>query len=126
MRGSCRVGAGGLLSTRGRYVIRGEVPIGSGLKLIRALEVAVGYALLDASDHTVDRVELANLSTRGERICRHALWDHGSIHFVLRTRGARVAARLPFTRLSVAAAARRRAAGSLQYDGQTRAGERRV
>jgi galactokinase len=50
----------------GDMIIRGEVPIGSGLSSSAALEVAVGYALLDASDHTVDRVELAKLCQRAE------------------------------------------------------------
>ena len=56
----------GYLSTRGEMLIRGEVPIGSGLSSSAALEVAVGYALLDASDHTVDRVELAKICQRAE------------------------------------------------------------
>jgi galactokinase len=47
-------------------LIRGEVPIGSGLSSSAAIEVAVGYALLDASGHTVDRVELAKLCQRVE------------------------------------------------------------
>src|SRR5262249_60309433 len=47
-------------------LIRGEVPIGSGLSSSAAVEVAVGYALLEASGHTVDRVELAKLCQRAE------------------------------------------------------------
>src|SRR5262245_50854576 len=47
-------------------LIRGEVPIGSGLSSSAAIEVSVGYALLEASGHTVDRVELAKLCQRAE------------------------------------------------------------
>src|SRR5262245_55217516 len=50
----------------GDMLIRGEVPIGSGLSSSAAVEVAVGYALLEASGHTVDRVELAKLCQRAE------------------------------------------------------------
>jgi galactokinase len=50
----------------GDMLIWGEVPIGSGLSSSAAVEVAVGYALLEASGHTVDRVELAKLCQRAE------------------------------------------------------------
>jgi len=50
----------------GDMLIRGEVPIGSGLSSSAAIEVSVGYALLEASGHSVDRVELAKLCQRAE------------------------------------------------------------
>ena len=50
----------------GDMLIRGEVPIGSGLSSSAAVEVAVGYALSEASGHTVDRMELAKLCQQAE------------------------------------------------------------
>jgi galactokinase len=50
----------------GDMFIRGETPIGAGLSSSAAIEVAVGYALLEASGHTVDRVELAKICQRAE------------------------------------------------------------
>jgi galactokinase len=50
----------------GDMLIRGETPIGAGMSSSAAIEVAAGYALLDASGHTVDRVELAKLCQRAE------------------------------------------------------------
>jgi galactokinase len=47
-------------------LIRGEVPIGAGMSSSAAIEVAAGYALLETSGHTVDRVELAKLCQRAE------------------------------------------------------------
>lgn len=47
-------------------LIRGEVPIGSGLSSSAALEVAAGYALLQASGFDVDRVQLAKLCQQAE------------------------------------------------------------
>jgi galactokinase len=47
-------------------LIRGETPIGAGMSSSAATEVAAGYALLDASGHTVDRVELAKICQRAE------------------------------------------------------------
>jgi galactokinase len=39
--------------------IRGDVPLGAGLSSSAAIEVCVGYALLDLSGHVVDRTRLA-------------------------------------------------------------------
>jgi len=47
-------------------LIRGEVPIGSGLSSSAAIEVATGFALLENSGLPVDRVELAKLCRRAE------------------------------------------------------------
>jgi galactokinase len=47
-------------------LIRGEVPIGAGLSSSAAIEVAVGYALLDAAEYPIDRVALAQLCQRAE------------------------------------------------------------
>jgi galactokinase len=47
-------------------LIRGEVPLGSGLSSSASLEVAAGYALLRCSGVEVDRVELARLCQRAE------------------------------------------------------------
>jgi galactokinase len=47
-------------------LIRGEVPLGSGLSSSAAIEVSVGYALLDSQGFAVDRVELARLCQRAE------------------------------------------------------------
>ncbi len=46
--------------------IRGEVPLGSGLSSSAALEVSVGYALLQASGNAIDLVQLALLCQRAE------------------------------------------------------------
>lgn len=46
--------------------ISGDVPIGAGLGSSAALEVAVGYALLDNSGHDIDRLELAKLCRQAE------------------------------------------------------------
>jgi len=40
-------------------VVRGQVPIGSGLSSSAAIEVAIGYALLDVSGAKIDLVQLA-------------------------------------------------------------------
>jgi galactokinase len=47
-------------------LVRGGVPVGSGLSSSAALEVATGFALLDGSGMAVDRVELARLCQRVE------------------------------------------------------------
>ena len=47
-------------------LIRGEVPIGSGLSSSAAIEVATGFALLENSGLPADRVELAKLCRRAE------------------------------------------------------------
>ncbi len=44
----------------------GEVPIGAGLSSSAAIEVAVGYGLLDVSGHSVERIRLALLCQRAE------------------------------------------------------------
>ena len=46
--------------------IRGDVPIGAGLSSSAAIEVCVGYALLELSGHPVDRVRLARACQRAE------------------------------------------------------------
>src|SRR5258708_21515870 len=47
-------------------VVRGEVPIGSGLSSSAAIEVATGFALLDSNDVEIDRLELAKLCQEAE------------------------------------------------------------
>ena len=47
-------------------LVRGEVPIGSGLSSSAALEVATGFALLDICGGRIDRLELARLCQRAE------------------------------------------------------------
>jgi galactokinase len=44
----------------------GEVPLGAGLSSSAAMEVAVGYGLLDVSGHSVERTRLALLCQRAE------------------------------------------------------------
>jgi galactokinase len=46
--------------------IQSNVPIGAGLSSSAAIEVATGLALLDSSERTVDRGELAKLCQRAE------------------------------------------------------------
>ncbi len=46
--------------------IRSDVPLGAGLSSSAAIEVSVGYALLQRSGHEVDPVELARLCQRAE------------------------------------------------------------
>lgn len=46
--------------------VRSTVPIGAGLSSSAALEVAAGYALLEASGHEVNRLELAKLCQQAE------------------------------------------------------------
>ncbi len=47
-------------------LVRGEVPIGSGLGSSAAIEVAIGYALLDVSDVNIDRLALAKSCQQAE------------------------------------------------------------
>jgi galactokinase len=47
-------------------LIRGEVPIGSGLSSSAAIEVATGFALLEISGIDTDRLKLARLCQRAE------------------------------------------------------------
>jgi galactokinase len=44
----------------------GEVPLGAGLSSSAAIEVAVGYGLLDTSGHSVERTRLALLCQQAE------------------------------------------------------------
>jgi galactokinase len=46
--------------------LRADVPIGAGLSSSAAIEVCVGYALLDLSGHAIDRTRLALLCQRAE------------------------------------------------------------
>jgi galactokinase len=46
--------------------IRGDVPLGAGLSASAAIEVCVGYALLDLSGNAIDRSRLALLCQRAE------------------------------------------------------------
>ena len=48
------------------FYVRGDVPLGAGLSSSAAIEVCVGYALLELSGHTIDRVRLALLCQRAE------------------------------------------------------------
>ena len=47
-------------------LVRGEVPIGSGLSSSAAIEVATGFALLDIAGAEVDRLELAKRCQQAE------------------------------------------------------------
>ena len=47
-------------------LVRGEVPIGSGLSSSAAIEVASCFALLDSNDVEIDRLELAKLCQQAE------------------------------------------------------------
>jgi galactokinase len=47
-------------------LIAGEVPLGAGLSSSAAIEVAVGFALLNQGGHEVNRSELAKLCQRAE------------------------------------------------------------
>ena len=47
-------------------LVRGEVPIGSGLSSSAAIEVVTGFALLDVCGTNIDRLELAKLCRRAE------------------------------------------------------------
>jgi galactokinase len=46
--------------------VQGDVPVGAGLSSSAAIEVCVGYALLDLSGHAIDRTRLALLCQRAE------------------------------------------------------------
>ena len=56
--GQCLCGA--------NILVRGEVPIGSGLGSSAAIEVATGYALLDVCGSNIDRLALAKLCQQAE------------------------------------------------------------
>jgi len=56
-------------SLRGANIlVRGEVPIGSGLSSSAAIEVATGFALLEIAGVEVDRLELAKLCQQAENV----------------------------------------------------------
>ncbi|HZR57973.1 MAG TPA: galactokinase [Terriglobales bacterium] len=52
--------------TGANLLIRGNVPVGSGLSSSASLEVAVGTALLSASNLSIDRADLARVCQRAE------------------------------------------------------------
>ena len=52
--------------TGANIYISGEVPLGAGLSSSAAVEVAVGYALLNQNGHAVNRSELAQLCQKAE------------------------------------------------------------
>jgi galactokinase len=52
--------------TGANLYISGEVPLGAGLSSSAAVEVAIGFALLDQSGLAVDRAELARLCQKAE------------------------------------------------------------
>jgi len=65
--GVARVLEGAGMRCRGANIyISGEVPLGAGLSSSAAIEVSVGYALLDISQHSIDRTQLAILCQRAE------------------------------------------------------------
>ena len=49
-----------------RLIVRGEIPIGSGLSSSAALEVVIGYALLAHAELNIDKTELAKLCLKAE------------------------------------------------------------
>lgn len=49
-----------------RMLIRGEVPVGSGLSSSAAIEVATGFALLENSGAGIDRLKLAKICQQAE------------------------------------------------------------
>jgi galactokinase len=57
--------AGKPLTGANIYIV-GDVPLGAGLSSSAAVEVAVGFALLNQSGHAVDRAELARLCQKAE------------------------------------------------------------
>ena len=57
---------GGLKLTGANMLVRGEVPIGSGLSSSAAIEVATGFALLEDSEAKIDRLELAKVCQQAE------------------------------------------------------------
>src|SRR4030088_2576706 len=64
------------------------------------------------------------MPARRERICGSARGDHGSVCFVPRTGGTRVANRLPVARIPCAETSREGEAGYLQYDGKAQDSDR--
>src|SRR6266404_2007605 len=47
-------------------LVRGDLPMGSGLSSSAAIEVATGLALLELADTSIDRLELAQLCQAAE------------------------------------------------------------
>jgi len=56
----------GLRLRGANMLVKGDVPIGSGLSSSAAIEVATALALLDNSDLTIDRLELAKICQKAE------------------------------------------------------------
>jgi galactokinase len=56
----------GMRCSGANVYIAGEVPLGAGLSSSAAIEVAMGYALLDVSQHSIDRTKLAMFCQRAE------------------------------------------------------------
>ena len=107
-------------------MIDSTVPLGSGLSSSAALEVATGYALLSNSGLTVDLTKLACLPEGRERVRRHALRHHGSVHRLPWRRGPRSAHRLPQPRPRAGADRPGVRPGDLQHDGSSQTRGRRI
>jgi galactokinase len=58
--------AGGQKLRGANILVRGDLPIGSGLSSSAAIEVATGLALLELADTSIDRLELAKLCQEAE------------------------------------------------------------
>ena len=56
----------GIRCSGANIYISGDVPLGAGLSSSAAIEVSVGYALLDISHHPIDRTNLAVFCQRAE------------------------------------------------------------
>ena len=100
-------------------LVRGEVPIGSGLSSSAAIEVATGFALLDIARAPIDRLELAKLCQQAENEfvgMRCGLMDQFISCFGQTSHALMLDCRLLDYKLLALPADRE--AGCLQYDGQ--------